>query len=299
MDIHAKLYSDAFLSDSNPSIIHTSFGGVARNIIDNLSRMGNECMMLSAVGDDAFGKSIVDDLKLRSIDASRILVCDDYPTGSYIALLEKDGNLNIAACDARIIENIPLTYFEDNKDYIKNAAAIVCDPNLSATQIKKIKELAGDVKIFIDPVSRTKARKLIDILDSFYLIKPNIYELEELSGMECKSDSDIQKACEIILSHGTSCIAVSLGKKGCYYADVFGNKLFRKLNGEFVVADETGAGDAFIAGMVTAITRNYDIEKCLDYALCAGSIAIESSDTISQNLSDENIIKYIKKYSRG
>lgn len=297
MDMHAKLNSGATLHDSNPGKMKMTPGGVARNIIDNLSRLGNSCTLLTAIGNDLTGDALITSCEKTGIDMTEVLKSDDYSTGSYLAIVDDAGELVISACDTSIIENMPLSYFESKKDVISKADAIVCDPNLENIQLRKIGDLAEGKKIYLDPTSGAKSERIKDILDIFYFIKPNLLELEILSGIKCKTDSDIIKAANVLIGQGLTSLAVSLGKRGCYYADK-DNSIFRSLNYNANVADATGAGDAFMAGFINAQLQGLCIEDTLDQALAAGAIAIESDETISSKMSIELVKEFAEKYSK-
>ena len=55
VDIHGQSLSPIIMRDSNPGRLHLSMGGVTRNILDNLARLGQRCQLISAVGEDAYG----------------------------------------------------------------------------------------------------------------------------------------------------------------------------------------------------------------------------------------------------
>ena len=59
MDVHLKIDGEFILHDSNPGRLVLSPGGVTRNILDNLSRLGQDCSIITAVGDDIFGDGII------------------------------------------------------------------------------------------------------------------------------------------------------------------------------------------------------------------------------------------------
>ncbi|MGQ9814624.1 MAG: PfkB family carbohydrate kinase, partial [Candidatus Roseilinea sp.] len=60
LDIKGRLFAPAVASSSNSCAIRTSFGGVARNIADNLARLGVPVTLLTAVGNDFAGQNILD-----------------------------------------------------------------------------------------------------------------------------------------------------------------------------------------------------------------------------------------------
>ena len=59
MDIHGRSTAPIVMRDSNPGSMHLSPGGVNRNILENLSRMGASTALLCAVGDDPYGKLLL------------------------------------------------------------------------------------------------------------------------------------------------------------------------------------------------------------------------------------------------
>ena len=62
---------------STPGAIRISLGGVARNIAENLARLGEEVILLSAVGDDDAGRQILAEATQCGIDVSQVLVDAD------------------------------------------------------------------------------------------------------------------------------------------------------------------------------------------------------------------------------
>ena len=58
-DVGGKPFSKLIMEDSNPGIVNTTMGGVGRNIAHNMSLMGIETKMLTAVGDDDVGLSLI------------------------------------------------------------------------------------------------------------------------------------------------------------------------------------------------------------------------------------------------
>ncbi len=293
MDLHARLLQEANLRDSNPGVIHSSSGGVVRNILDNLVSLGERCLLLSAVGDDALGRQLLAECDARGLDTRGVYRSPDYPTGVYLDILDRQGDLFMASCDARVVENIPESWFLENAQLLGNAAAVAADTNLTPAQFALVKKLAKDAKIFVDPISTAKALRIKDQLDGLYFLKPNAMELEVLSGISCGSDADIEKAAAAVLEKGVYSLAVSLGGRGCYYADREGRRFFRSLGKPAVMVNATGAGDCFMAGFLKGFMLGLSPEECTDYALACGSLAVQSSDTINRSLSQAAVHQYI------
>ena len=88
MDLHIQSTVPVILHDSNPGKIHTSPGGVMRNIAENCARLGAAPVLLSAVGKDAFGDRIQKDSEAAGIDMSRVYLHPDCPTSCYMAFMD-------------------------------------------------------------------------------------------------------------------------------------------------------------------------------------------------------------------
>ena len=295
IDLHTQFEKDILLRNSNPAITRTSVGGVARNVADNLKRLGEDVMFFTGIGDDLFGRELMYSCEQLGIDASHAYRSKDFATGTYIDILDANGDMYVAAADTRIIGSIPLSYFDEISEYLQKATAIVVDPNLTAEQLVKIHEVANGTKIFIDPTSRARAVKMKKIFNIFHFIKPNNYELEELCDMPIETEADIVRGVAYLIGQGVDSVAVSMGEKGCYYADNMGNSLFRSAKMQCDMVNATGAGDAFLAGYCKAYSNGMSIEERLDYAMACGTITVMSADTINENMSEKYIEDFINE----
>ena len=296
MDLHIQSSVPVILHDSNPGKIHTSPGGVMRNIADNCARLGCAPVLLSAVGEDALGDRVRRQSAQAGIDMSRVYLHPDCPTSCYMAFLDESGDMLVAANDMRIMDRIPDDYLPDNADLLRSADAILCDANPPAERLAQLTDLAMGTPVFADPVSVAKGSKFLPLLDKLYLLKPNRIELQHLSGLPCESDEEIAKAAASLLDKGLQAIAVSLGSKGCYYADREGRAFFRRLRPVSDMANATGAGDAFMAGLACAFVRGAKPEEMVDYALACGLLAVQSEDTINLRMSDEAVRRVLEEY---
>ena len=296
MDLHIQSTVPVILHDSNPGKIHTSPGGGMRNIAENCARLGAAAMLLSAVGKDAFGDRIQKDSEAAGIDMSRVYLHPDCPTSCYMAFMDRTGDMLVAANDMRIMDLLPEDYLTSQKDVLQSAAVILCDANPPLERIRQLVDLAGDVPIFADPVSVAKGGKFLEVLDRLWLFKPNLIELQHLSGLSCGTEEEIRTAAASLLDKGLQAIAVSLGSKGCYYADREGRTFFRRLRAVTDMANATGAGDAFTAGLATAFSRGAVPEDMVDYALACGVLAVQSEDTINKDISDALVRRTIEEY---
>ncbi len=297
VDVHGQSRKSIVMRDSNPGYMATSVGGVTRNILENLARQGVQTTLLSAVGDDLYGEKIERDSAAAGIDVSHLMKKRDTVSSSYIAILDERGDMLLGMSDMRIIESLPTAYLDENSPLLSKADAIVCDACLPLAFLDYlVSEAAGDTPVLIDPVSTAYARQMEPVVGKFAGIKPNEMELSILSGLPAETELQIERACEALLNRGTKRVAVSRGAKGCYYADVEGNRFFRALRPVEQMVNATGAGDAFMAGFTHALVRNLSTEEIIDYALASGIAAIMSMTTINPDMSDALVRENMRQY---
>lgn len=296
MDLHGRSRAALILHDSNPGFLHTSPGGVTRNILENLSRMGERTALFSAIGNDLYGREILASGEAVGMDMSHMLRCPDCGSSSYMALIDPEGDMFIGMSDMRILEHITPDWLEGQKDMLRKADAIVCDPCLTPEALEWITSdaLAG-VPIFSDPVSTTYARRLAPFAGKLHCLKPNVLELAAMTGCEITGDADMERAADVLLERGTYCIVVSMGQRGCYWADRSGAKFHAALRPVSQMVDATGAGDAFMAGLLYAYLHRFPPERAARWALAAGIIAVTSAGTVSPGMSAELVNKILEE----
>lgn len=296
MDLHGRSRAALILHDSNPGFLHTSPGGVTRNILENLSRMGERTALFSAIGNDLYGREILASGEAVGMDMSHMLRCPDCGSSSYMALIDPEGDMFIGMSDMRILEHITPDWLEGQKDALRKADAIVCDPCLTPEALEWITSdaLAG-VPIFSDPVSTTYARRLAPFAGKLHCLKPNVLELAAMTGCEITGDADMERAADVLLERGTHCIVVSMGQRGCYWVDRSGAKFYAALRPVSQMVDATGAGDAFMAGLLYAYLHRFPPERAARWALAAGIIAVTSAGTVSPGMSAELVNKILEE----
>ena len=291
MDIGGRSFAPLVNEDSNPGLITMSLGGVGRNIAHNLCLMGSDVRMLTAFGEDLYGQRIASSCSELGIDISHALRLTDVPTSTYLYIAGPDGDMAMAMSDMQIADRITPQYLAANLNLLQNAQVVVCDTNIPAESLEYLAENLT-VPLFVDPVSTVKAEKLHPILHRIHTLKPNRIEAALLSGVEIKSKEDVPKAAQALLKKGVHRLFISLGADGVYAAMEEQELWLPNLPGKMV--NTTGCGDAFMAALVWAYLEGTDLRQTALAGLAAGSIAMESRETINPAMSANEIKKRMK-----
>lgn len=288
IDIAAQSYAKVKMRDSNPGSIATSFGGVGRNIAENLARLGEKVAMLTIVGDDVNGRALLDHCRSLNMDMSQALVLADETTSTYISILDEDQDMQMAISAMDIYAAFTPEFIDSKKERIQQAKLCIVDTNLPQETLFTLAELCEkhQIPLFVDLVSTTKALKVKNFIGKFHTIKPNKLEAEILSGIAITDEDSLIKNCRYFLKQGVKNIFISLGKDGVFYSD---GKIFHHQKAFTTeVVNATGAGDAFMAGISYAFHQQMPLEEACRFGISCATLTLQSIDTISPNLTLEN-----------
>lgn len=286
MDIGGRAHAPLVASDSNPGTVSMSVGGVSRNIAHNLALLGVDVRMLTALGDDLYGQKILCACTEQGIDMSHAQKLPGESTSTYLYIAAPDGEMSIAISDMGICDRINSEYLAANLSTLQNARVVVADTNIPEEALIFLAENCK-CPLFVDPVSTVKAVKLRPILSNIHTLKPNRLEAELLSGIPIHSKEDVANAAKVLLDMGVQRIFISMGADGVYAAEGEQGLWLPNLPGRLI--NTTGCGDAFMGALVWAYLEGLDLKQSALAGLAAGSIAMESNQTINPNMSKENL----------
>lgn len=293
MDIIGFPYKELVPQDSNPGQVKVTLGGVGRNIAENLVHLGVPTKLISAVGEDIYGKKILDHAVNIGLDMKNSLILSQVPTSTYMAILDEKGDMNVAISHMDILDELSIDFIQDKKPVIENSRICIIDTNIPVNVINYILDNFKNTEFFLDTVSTTKAQKVRSKIGAFHTIKPNRIEAELLSDIKIDSFDNMVRASEYFLDQGVKRVFITLGAEGVFYNDGHIHKLIP--NPQIKVVNATGAGDAFLAALAYCRFNNYDIDESARFSMTAAILALSYEETINPNISKENINKKMKE----
>ena len=217
VDIHGQSDAPIVMRDSNPGRLHLSAGGVCRNICDNLCRLGLTVELCSAVGGDAYGDMLRGACAAAGIGTRHLAVFPAQNTSAYISIMDSEGDMLVAMSDMHILkEALTPSYVEGLLPVLNGADVCVADANLSAGALETLATRCT-VPLMLDPVSTAWARNAAPLAGYFHTLKPNLMEMEVLSGIRITNERELDAACGMLLEKGVYQVFVSLGREGLYF----------------------------------------------------------------------------------
>ena len=284
VDIGGRSFNALVGEDSNPGEVMTSLGGVGRNIAHNMSLMGLDVRLLSAYGDDLNGERVAASCSELGIDLSNALRVPGASTSTYLYITDPDGEMALAVSDMEVCKKITPEYLSKNLALLQNAQVVVADANIPQESLEFLADNLF-VPFFVDPVSTVKAEKVRKILPKIHTLKPNKIEAELLSGVKIENEEDAEKAAKALIEKGVRRVFISMGSKGVFAATAKESLWHGIIPGKMV--NTTGCGDAFMGALVWVYLEGMNLEDTAAAGLAAGSIAMESDETINPLMCEE------------
>lgn len=286
MDIGGRSNESLIAKDSNPGTVRLSLGGVGRNIAHNMCLLGMDVRFLTAIGDDLYGQKIAASCGELGIDIGHALRIPGGTTSTYLFINDADGDMALALADMEICKKISPSYLASNLSLLNNAQLVVVDTNIPQESLEYLASHCT-VPIFADPVSTTKAKKLLPILGRIHTLKPNLIEAELLTGVKVTDEESLRLVAQKLLDTGLRRVFISMGSHGVFAADH--NEMKHIGCKKAVMRNATGAGDAFMSALAWAYLQGTDLEQTALAASAAASLAIESEETINSDITADAV----------
>ena len=208
-------------------------------------------------------------------------------TSAYLCINEQNGDLSAAVSDMTICDGLTPARLEPLLPVLNRGSMVIADANLPEETLAWIAKKIT-VPVAADPVSVSKAPRLLPLLSRLTLLKPNIPEAELLTGVTIRGDLNLSRAADALHRLGVKRVYISLGSRGVWADDVReGGMLIPCAPGTIV--NTTGCGDAFVAAAADAFLNGLDTMEAARRALAASAICAEDNAAVSPKLSQEAI----------
>lgn len=291
IDIVGRLKSELHPGTSNPALIRYSFGGVARNVAENLARLGLRVTLLTAVGEDDAARRMLQGLVDAGVRVEAVLCTPECDTASYLAVLTSTGALQFALDDMRIISLLTPDYIRQHAHLFEESGLLFIDANLPKDTLRTVMSLARRARLPVcaDPTSVALAPRLKPYLSRLFMITPNNREAEILCGsnMQVNNRRQALEAAKYLVAQGVQLAIVTMAEQGLCYATSETSGHIPALRTE--VLDPTGAGDALSAAVIFALLNGIEIDEAMRLGLSAASLTLRYRGAVVPDLSLEKL----------
>ncbi|ANU26045.1 carbohydrate kinase [Planococcus versutus] len=285
----------AQMGTSNPASVSGSVGGVARNVAENLGRLGHSVKLLSIVGNDSEW-GLIKSASSSYMSTELTKVVEGSSTGTYTAILEPNGEMLLAMADMKIYDALTATYVAKNDSALLSAAFLVIDLNCPAETVEYVRQLAlaNEIPLAVIPVSAPKMNRLREDLTGISWLILNQDEASKYLQLDIASTEDCYQAVEQFLNRGARTVVITGGKTGAVAGDSTGIYHYKSIQVDHVI-DVTGAGDAFSSAIVHSVLDNRELKATIRSGMVNAAKTLESNLTVRHELTAVQLQKELEE----
>ncbi len=241
-------------------------GGVAANAAVAVTRLGGRGRLWSAVGDDASGTDVVDELRSDGVDVSLVVRVDDHPTPHSVVVIDRSGR-------RQIVNHLAPGFFEAAGDDLAATAAEAVDPSTMAVVVDGRWPAAAEQALLA-----ARRRRIPGILD---LDRPILLPSASttaashvIAGRDALAATtgrdDPAEGLQVLSEATDAWVAVTLGAEGVLWADDAGLHHLPATPVETV--DTLAAGDVFHGAFGLALAEGHGEEAAVRFASLVAAV---------------------------
>jgi pseudouridine kinase len=264
---------------SNPARGASTHGGVARNVAENLARLGVAVRLVSRVGDDETGRAIRARLAAAGADVSSLGASPGFATAEYVAILDPDGDLVLGVAATDVFTAI--STHDLDRALADGADRLFLDCNLPVQVLEHGLAAASGAgtPVAVDAVSTAKVTRLPADLHGVDLLFCNGDEARAFLGDP--GCDDVAAAARLVAA-GAGAVVLTLGAEGLLLADAGG--VLEQAAAPAEVVDVTGAGDALVAGTLAALLGGRTLAAAAAVGARLAALTVSSPDSVRTDL---------------
>ena len=276
---------------------HKKIGGAPLNVAVRLTTTRIDTALISKVGDDTLGEEIVSYLKSNGLSTDTIQKDIEHPTGEVKVHLDSEGVASYTINEPVAWDFVELT--ENARQKVKEAdvfiyGSLASRNSVSRNTLFQLLELAKFkvLDINLRPPFYDK-ELLLQLMTEADFIKCNDEELEEIKAyLKIHASEEREIIKEVAKLTNTQQICVTRGGKG---AVLYFKKAFYSNKGYKVkVIDTVGAGDSFLATLLTNLVKEKKPQKALDKA-CAMGAMVAGSEGANPVFTEEEVEGFVSR----
>jgi len=273
-------------------------GGAPFNVAWHLRGFGADPVLISRIGNDEYGKSVIDFMNLWNLNTSCIQIDFIHPTGkAYI-------NIKNGTPEFEIPPNQSFDFinFAPNIIYSTEPNAILYHGSLALRSFKNQKTVSKIIG-YTNPYVITdinlrypwwNIRTIESILHSAHTLKLNIDELTSITSSDsCRILSTFENLKFLLIHFKLDFIFLTMGHDGAIALDKNNQLIEAKASDCEKIIDTVGAGDAFSAVIILGKLYNWNTKTTLRRAvqfagkICAVRGAVSFDKELYRNLLSE------------
>ncbi|CAM3734103.1 carbohydrate kinase family protein [Flavobacterium chungbukense] len=255
-------------------------GGAPLNVALRMKALGADSNMISCVGNDEDGETIIKEVKKLGLQTDTILKANDFPTGLVHVTLDESKSATYEILYPSAWDKIVLN--EDARELVVTSdvliyGSLVCRDEVSRSALEELLN-THTYKVF--DVNLRKPHYdyelLLELMQFANFIKFNDEELAEISSALDSPYTTLEENINFICSlTNATAICVTRGKDGAVL--LWDKHLYENKGYNVKVEDTVGAGDSFLGALVTSLLTDTEPQDALNFACATGALVAGSA----------------------
>lgn len=272
-------------------------GGPARNIAENLVRLGSATTLMSVVGDDITGQLVLDHAKTAGIDVEHVQAVSNRRTSVYASFSQDRDAEPYIIYNRDVVSSMSASYLQKHLGVLKAASCYIVhtDPYsmdaFTAARALHLTNKEAPVGLSIKPTEIEHLRQRAPFATWMFM---NADEARLMIGRSVSSTHDAALAIRDMRDFQTAITVITLGADGLVLGT--GTHVYQIQGNRVVNADSTGAGDSFIAGFAHQIMQTSDPIDAAKFGSAVAALTVDSSDTVRSDLSEGQVQSYLRAH---
>jgi len=269
------------------------YGGKGSNQAVGCARIGAEVVFVARVGKDSFGEMALRLYREEGIDVANVRQTSDHPTGVGFILVEDGTGNNCIALDPGANELLSAADVAEGESAFKTAAVVLTQleiPVAAAEAALALGRKNGAVTILNPAPVRPLPASVLQLVD---VLTPNQTEAKVLTWRSAHAEADPEEMARELIQAGVRQVVMTMGEQG---ALIVTNSSCKHVAAMRVSAvDSTGAGDAFNAGLATALAFGEGLESAVEFGVITGGLAVMKDGVIPSLPSREEVVRVYRE----
>jgi ribokinase len=271
------------------------YGGKGSNQAVGCARLGAEVVFVARIGKDTFGEMALRLYRKEGIEVNFVYQTAEHSTGVGFILVEAATGDNCIALDPGANELLSATDVAQCDSALRTARVVLTQLEIpvAAAAAALFQGRAKGAMTILNPAPvRPLPASVLQLVD---VLTPNQTEAKVLTGRSPDAGTDPEEVARELIRAGVRKVVMTLGEKGALIVTASSSKHIPAK--QLCAVDTTGAGDAFNAGLATALASGESLEPAVEFAVVAGGLAVTKEGVIPSLPRREEVVQFYRQCS--
>lgn len=269
------------------------YGGKGSNQAVGSARLGARVNFVARIGKDAFGEMALRLYRDEGIDVAHVKLTADTPTGVGFIMVEAVSGNNCIVIDPGANELLTADDISSCAAAFESTSVVLTQleiPTAAAEAALRLGRAGGAITILNPAPVRPLPLSILQLID---VLTPNHVEAKVLTGRTPDAVIEPEQLARELIRSGVKQVVMTLGERGALIVTPSSSIYVPAV--PMSAVDTTGAGDAFNAGLATALASGAGLEAAVQFAVITGGLAVTKEGVIPSLPSCDEVGDFYRK----